>query len=91
MSQAGGLSILERLTQRNLVDLLDEVCAERCVCRADVLGPVRTRWITAARHRFWELLRAKGFSLPEIGWLVMRDHTTVLHALRKLAGKGSEK
>ena len=81
-----GLSILERLTRRGLLGLLDEVCEELHVSRSDVLGPCRMRSITSARHHFWERLRDRGFSYPEIGHLVMRDHTTILAALRKLSG-----
>jgi chromosomal replication initiation ATPase DnaA len=52
---------------------------------ADILGPSRFRYIVAARHEFWSLLRAEGLSYPAIAMLVGVDHSTVLHGCRKHA------
>lgn len=56
---------------------------------ADVLGESRTLTIARARHAVIAELRTNfGFSLPEIGRIVGRDHTTVLAALRKCGVSG---
>ena len=49
----------------------------------DLVGKVRTRHISAARFEAMARIRAeRKLSLPAIGRLFNRDHTTVLHALK---------
>lgn len=54
---------------------------------ADILGPLRTKLVVETRQRaMFVAWAATGKSLPEIGRRFgNRDHTTVLHALRKRA------
>jgi len=48
-----------------------------------VLG--RGRAPSDARQAVMRRLRADGFSYPEIGMMMGRHHTTVMHACRKVA------
>ena len=58
------------------------------VTREELLGSERTRLFVQARHVAMYLLRTDlGMSLPEIGERLNRDHTTVLHACRKVEEK----
>lgn len=52
----------------------------------------RSRWsrVTQARREFYWILRHRGCSLPEIGAMLDRDHTTILSGLNKLIGKGEK-
>jgi chromosomal replication initiator protein len=46
----------------------------------------RTRTISRARHEAMATVYATGFwSLPQVGRFFRRDHTTVLHAVQKIA------
>lgn len=63
------------------------VALKHGVARVDVVGPPRTRPIVAARHEAIGLIytHCKHYSLPELGrFFGNRDHTTMLHAMRKL-------
>ena len=50
---------------------------------ADLVGPSRVRSVCIVRWRAMKALRAKGHSCSSIGRLLNRDHTTVLHGLRR--------
>ncbi|OAP40369.1 hypothetical protein AU381_00125 [Sinorhizobium glycinis] len=52
----------------------------------DIIGPSRVRTVTAARQLLmWEVWAYFGKSYPEIGRMFGgRDHTTVLHAVKKI-------
>jgi hypothetical protein len=53
---------------------------------ADIIGPVRSRPIVAARHEAIALVwtHCRAISLPAVGRMFNRDHTSILHCLRKL-------
>jgi len=77
--------VLDALSERDLVELLDQVCHRRAVTPAEVCGLVRTRAISHARHELWWRLRHHPdllFSLEELGRLFQRHHSTVLHGIR---------
>lgn len=50
----------------------------------DIVGPSRTPELCEARFCIMRELRTKGWSTPRIGRLLNRDHSTVLHGLRRL-------
>jgi chromosomal replication initiation ATPase DnaA len=52
----------------------------------DLLGPRRQKCVVAARHEAVGLVytHCRYISLPAIGRIFNRDHTTILHTLRKL-------
>jgi chromosomal replication initiation ATPase DnaA len=77
--------VLDALSERDLVELLDEVCRRCAVTHAGVCGLARTRAISHARHELWWRLRHHPdirFSLDEIGRLFQRHHATILHGIR---------
>lgn len=49
---------------------------------ADILGPSRQRFVCTARQWVMFEAQAAGFTLPQIGRVLKRDHTTVLHGIR---------
>lgn len=69
-----------------LLPILDRYAARARITRADILGRSRTKKIAQARGEVMNELRDLGYSLPVIGDALDRDHTTVLHWIRK--GRG---
>jgi hypothetical protein len=49
----------------------------------DILGPSRLKRLVAVRRLCIIMLREKGYSTTEIGRLMNRCHTTIVHALNK--------
>src|SRR5262249_53237028 len=61
------------------------VCAAFGVTEKELLGPSRLRRVLLPRQVAMYLTRERsGLSLPRIGAAFGRDHTTVLHACRKV-------
>lgn len=66
--------------------VLKAVAGATGVTMEDMLGEGRSYEIALARHMAMALARKLlGYSLPRIGRLLRRDHTTVLHGLRRIA------
>lgn len=63
--------------------LVEDAAREAGVTVAQILGPQRA--LAPFRWRAMKRAHEAGFSLPQIGRAFNRDHTTVLHGLRKLA------
>ena len=65
--------------------IIAAVAKEHGVTVAEIVGHRRSTWIVAAR---WEAIKRvsleTGWSLPRIGRVFDRDHTSVLHALRRM-------
>ena len=49
----------------------------------DILGPSRLKHLVSVRNRCVFMLRDKGYSTTEIGRIMNRDHSTIVHALNK--------
>jgi chromosomal replication initiator protein len=65
--------------------ILDETAAYFGLTREDLISKNRSRPLTTARHVAMYLLReCTGLSLIKIGELFDRDHTTVLHGVKKI-------
>jgi chromosomal replication initiator protein len=65
--------------------ILDETASYFGLTRADLVSKNRSRPLTTARHVAMYLLReCTGLSLIKIGELFDRDHTTVLHGVKKI-------
>jgi hypothetical protein len=66
--------------------ILRLVALKHTVHFSDMTGPCRTRVVVAARHEAVGIVytHCRQVSLPALGRLFKRDHTTILHALRKL-------
>ena len=59
--------------------------ASYATCRTveEITGPSRARPLTWLRFAIMAEMRGRGLSLPTIGRLLHRDHTTILHGLRQ--------
>src|ERR1700722_16031557 len=74
-------------------DVMAQVARRSGVALEHILSNRRDRHVAHARHQVMHELRAIGLSLPSIGRLLRRDHTTVMYGLRsfsKAAGAPSE-
>lgn len=60
-----------------------DVCTERHLDAETVLSRDTSRSSLEARVAMYQALRARGWSLPQIGRQFGRDHTTICHALRR--------
>ena len=68
-----------------LPEIVKRVCAAFGVTRKELLGPSRLRRVLVPRQVAMELAReVGGLSLPRIAVAFDRDHSTVLHACRKV-------
>lgn len=66
------------------MDIIVEVARAHGVTRADLTGLSRKGHITRARQEAYYLIRTlTSHSYPRIGSFFNRDHTTVLHGVRK--------
>jgi hypothetical protein len=70
----------ERIAEK----LILQVCEEFEVSRAELLGQSRSEKIVPVRHEAcWRIAKATSLSLPHLGSIFNRDHTSILHAIRK--------
>lgn len=71
--------------------VLRAVAAEFGCPLEDLLGDRRTAEIALARHAAAALgQRVLGYSLPKLGRLLRRDHTSVLYGVRRIAALCAE-
>lgn len=70
------------LTRMNLLSLVKDVASSFLVPYGVILGRGRTKRVSAARQEVWARMYECGFSLPEIGFMFGRDHTTILYGIR---------
>jgi chromosomal replication initiation ATPase DnaA len=61
---------------------VEEIVAAAGMTMADLRAPSRKREMMEVRRIVAAYLRRRGCSLPEIGRVLNRDHSTVLHLLR---------
>ena len=57
--------------------------ANHGVTIAQVMGSGRQRPLVSARRELWKRLHRDGYSVTQIGRETNRDHTTVLHGLKR--------
>lgn len=70
-------------TEEAAREIAVEVAARLRLTLDDIRSPRRTQDLLAARRLIAALARQAGASLPEIGRVINRDHSTVLHGLRR--------
>lgn len=69
---------------RRYVLILHDVATRHGVLVETLTGRSRTPKFVLARHEACYLLRAAGYSWPQIGWFLgNRDHTTALHGAQQ--------
>lgn len=72
-------------TQRpRLRDIILAACTVTEQPRHKIVSPARDTAVVRARWLIFSVARKHGFSYPEIGRSVGRDHTTVLHGMHML-------
>lgn len=67
---------------QSLACLIRIVAARAGITEADILGPSRLRKFSNPRQFVMYLAHKRGMSLPQIGRIMGRHHTTVLHGVR---------
>jgi chromosomal replication initiation ATPase DnaA len=79
-----------RMEQGGVRGIIAEVALAHRVTVEDILGPGRSAPLVEARHKaiIEVAVRRPAFSLPQIGRCFNRDHTTILHVLRKHGIRG---
>ena len=67
--------------------IIAEVAMATGVKRSEIMGGSRVRHIVSARHlAMWRARNETDMSLPAIGRVFRRDHTSILHAIRRMDG-----
>ena len=46
-----------------------------------LVSPSRMEYLKGPRRKIWVMLQREGLSLPQIGKMFNRDHTTILHGI----------
>ena len=64
-------------------DVLSDACATAGISVTDAQGPCRRRDLATQRFHVMWLLRRAGWSYPRIGRRLNRDHTAILHGVRR--------
>ena len=68
--------------------LAERIAREHVITVAGLLGRSHSATLARARRELWSLVRGSlGYSLPELGRLFDRDHSTILVAIRKREGE----
>lgn len=67
--------------------VLTEVSEATGISISRILGRSRVRPVVEARQLVCHVLYRHGMSYPQIGRLINRDHTTVLHAVRAVEAR----
>jgi chromosomal replication initiation ATPase DnaA len=68
--------------QANLLQV-EAIAKAHCFTLEDILGPRKFKPLVAVRRKCAVMLREKGHTMKEIGRILRRDHTTIVHALQK--------
>lgn len=75
--------MIVRTPYERAMDEIGLIALRHGITRDDILSRKKSRHIVEARnHCFWHF-RQSGKSYPQIGRFFNRDHTTVLHGVRK--------
>lgn len=74
------------------IGLIKSVADRHGVCLNDILGMRKHSHVVDARRECMAILRGEGLSCPQIGRLLNRDSSTIVHNLQKyLWSKGHDK
>lgn len=75
--------------ERNL-SYIGLVALRHNLTRQDILGYSRTAKVSMARQDCAAFFRERGYSTVEIGRIMKRDHSTILHALKQHRARTNE-
>ena len=67
--------------------VIKDVCSKHLIAESIIMSETRTRSVCHARHEIMHNLNEIGYSKVEIGVILNRDHTTVIHGIRKHLGQ----
>ncbi len=68
--------------------IIEQVCIETGISQDLIKSPIRTNPVSQARQEaIWRIAADTTLSLPQIGRIFNRDHTTILHAIRRMNDK----
>jgi chromosomal replication initiation ATPase DnaA len=70
--------------EKNLADI-GEIAYKYGYTAEDILGKSRYKRLVMVRRECVGMLRAKGYSTTEIGRIMDRNHSTIVHSLQTLA------
>ena len=70
--------------ERNLT-IIDHIASDYGYDRHDIIGKRRFKVLVEIRHECIKFFREQGYSTPDIGRIMKRDHSTIVHALQKMA------
>lgn len=69
--------------EKNLADI-GEIAYKYGLTVDDMIGKRKHKMLMNARRECVAMLRAKGLSTPQIGKIMNRDHSTIVHSLQVL-------
>lgn len=82
---------IERITARATVRaIVRQVCAETGHSYAEITGPSHKAALCRVREGIYVRAQDQGFSLPQIGRVFRRHHTTILHGIRNAKSRKGE-
>ncbi|WP_173931374.1 helix-turn-helix domain-containing protein [Chelativorans sp. Marseille-P2723] len=86
MAEISSRSEKRRSAPIRVIDIIAIVAAKHGLTIGDIKGPLRQRNIVLARHEAIALARKErpDLSLTQLGRQFDRDHTSILHALRRM-------
>jgi chromosomal replication initiation ATPase DnaA len=70
--------------ERNLAEI-DAIAELHGYTVEDILGRSKLKPLVEVRRKCVVMLRKKGLSTPAIGRIMLRDHSTIVHSLQKMA------
>lgn len=82
--------VAARATDRRARDVLREVSQATGIRITDLTGYSRRRSIVWPRQVAYLALHRAGYSLSDIGRIMHRDHTTVMHGIAVAKRRGAE-
>jgi len=74
--------------ERNLAEI-DAIAELYGYTVEDILGKSKVKPLVEVRRKCVVRLRKKGYSTTEIGRIMQRDHSTIVHSLQKMAAMES--
>lgn len=67
--------------QANMLEM-EAIAKAHCFTLDDILGKRKFKHLVTVRRKCIVMLREKGYSTTEIGRIMNRDHSTIVHALQ---------
>ncbi|WP_395652482.1 helix-turn-helix domain-containing protein [Brevundimonas sp.] len=72
-----------KLPRQINLEAITEIAEAHRLTLEDILGKSRHKYLVMVRRKCVVMLREKGYSTTEIGRIMKRDHSTIVHALQR--------